>query len=200
LSIALQFLDYDTYALKELEPVWMTLQPNAYTQIAQVLFGGPELPTPVIVDYRRKYFSPEEQLLLLINKLRSLGQYQFMVKTARKEGDQRGTLKKITIARLDQGQYPNEDVLAPLREQLAQRDGVPVETLLAEIQARSLKEIGQDVIEVKAPKKPARLKGSSSTHDKPRSLPTTKQPDSVPPTAGTKPGRDPDEHETIWHK
>ncbi|CAN5820214.1 hypothetical protein BH24BAC1_BH24BAC1_38520 [soil metagenome] len=167
--VARQFLVYDPYWVKKTERVWMKFDPLPIL----TYFGVSELPRPKVIDYKFIEFTPEEQLLFLVNKLQSLGRCRFLTKTATGEGDLRGALKKLSIERLDQNQYPNEHILAPLRRQLAQRDGVPVETLLAEIRANYSGGTGQ-----KAPKK--RLEGSATMEVSPVPQPT-KQHDSADP-------------------
>ena len=108
---------------------------------------------------------------MLSNQLQALGRFRFMTKTAISEGNLSGPLKKISIEELDRNQYPNEAILAPLRRQLAQRDGVPVEMLLAEIQANKIRETKQNLN--KQSKEPARLENA---HDAPDHLPVTAEP------------------------
>jgi hypothetical protein len=173
--IARQFLQYRPYWVKREEKVWMSVRfPAIYAH-----FGFPEDPIPLPIDKKFIDFSPEEQLLMLVNKLQRLGRFRFLTKTATREGDLRGTLQKISIAELDRNQYPNEAILAPLRRQLAQRDGVPVETLLAEIRANQIRETSQKTNkQVQAPKEPARL---NTTHDSTNRIPSTPAP--APPVS-----------------
>jgi hypothetical protein len=121
------------------KPLDLSLYPIIDPLPILTYFGVSELPQPKVIDYKFIEFTPEEQLLMLVNRLQSLGRFRFMTKTAVGEGDLRGTLKRITIERLDRNQFPNEHILAPIRRQLAKRDGVPVEKLLAEIPANDIR-------------------------------------------------------------
>jgi hypothetical protein len=172
--VARQFLHYRPYWVKKTERVWMSMKfPAIYSH-----FGFPEESIPLPIDKKFIEFSPEEQLLMLVNKLQRLGRFRFMTTTAIGEGDLSGTLKKISIEQLNQNQYPNEAMLAPLRRQLAQRDGVAVETLLAEIRANQPRETSQKT--TKQAKEPARL---NTSHDSTEHIPVPSEsttPVSVP--------------------
>lgn len=138
--VARQFLSYDPYWIKKEERVWMKFDPLPIL----TYFGESELPQPKVIDYKFSEFTPEEQLLMLVNRLQSLGRFRFMTKTAAGEGDLRGTLKKVSIERLDRNQFPNEYILAPIRRQLAKRDGVPLESLLTEIRVHHTERTGHN--------------------------------------------------------
>lgn len=132
--VARQFMRYDPYKVKKTENVWHTIHPPAILSF----FGGPEHPYPRMIDQRTIEFTPDEQLLDWISKLSDLDRYQFYVQIATGEGGKKGPAKKITITNLDKNQHPNEALLAPLRQALAKRDGIPLEKLLAEIQANRI--------------------------------------------------------------
>lgn len=134
LRVAKTFMRYDPYKLKKTENVWGTIHPPAILSY----FGGPAYPYPRVIDERTIEFTPEEQLLDWVNKILDLDRFQFLVQIATGEGGKRGPIRKITIQNLDKNQYPNEAILAPLRQTLAKRDGVPLEKLLAEIQANHI--------------------------------------------------------------
>lgn len=134
LRVAKTFMRYDPYKLKKTENVWGTIHPPAILSY----FGGPAYPYPQVIDERTVEFTPEEQLLAWVNKILDLDRFQFLTQIASGEGGKRGPIRKITIQNLDRNQYPNEAILAPLRQTLAKRDGIPVEKLLAEIQANRI--------------------------------------------------------------
>jgi hypothetical protein len=127
--LARQFFRYDPLQEKKQEPVWMALP--ARTSYGTIL----DYSVPKIIDTRSVEFSVEEQLIRLAEKFR-LPRFQFLVRPASAEGMISNRLYRISIERLDVGQYPNagqvQDVLAYLR----QKDGVPLDTLLGEIRAR----------------------------------------------------------------
>lgn len=132
--VARQFMRYDPYKVKKTEKVWHTIHPLPIMSF----FGGPEYPYPAVIDTRTIEFTPEEQLLAWINKILDLDRFQFLAQLATSEGGKRGPIKKLTIANLDKDQYPTEAILIPLRQALAKRDGIPLEKLLAEIQANRI--------------------------------------------------------------
>ncbi len=161
LRVAKTFMRYDPYKLKKTENVWGTIHPPAILSY----FGGPAYPYPQVIDERTIEFTPDEQLLAWVNKILDLDRFQFLTQIATGEGGKRGPIRKITIQNLDKNQYPNEAILAPLRQTLAKRDGVPIEQLLAEIQANRV-EVTPEKKEKsprQTPKEPATLKG---THDR----------------------------------
>jgi hypothetical protein len=125
LYLAQQLVPYDPFLVKKREPVWMGLS-------AQTFFGNQTEPT--IIDYTTTEFTAQEQQIMAATGFQRLGRFQFIVRPAMGEGDVTGKLKRITIANLDYNEYPNEAQMAPVRRVLAQRDGIPVETLLAELQ------------------------------------------------------------------
>ena len=47
-----------------------------------------------------------------------------------------GDIHDISIADLDPGHFPNEELVARAQAMLMKRDGIPIETALAEIRAR----------------------------------------------------------------
>lgn len=126
LRVARQVGRYDPYCLKKTENVWHTLHPLPMLSY----FGGPDLPYPQVIDQRTIEFTPDEQLLDWVNQLLDLDRFQFLAQIATGEGGKKGSVKKITIARLDKGQYPQEHILAPLRQALAKRDGLPLAQVL----------------------------------------------------------------------
>jgi len=157
--VARQFMRYDPYQVKKTEKVWHTIHPLPILSY----FGGPEYPYPAVIDTRTVEFTPDEQLLQWVNKILDLDRFQFLAQVATGEGGKRGLIKKITIANLDKNQYPNEVILAPLRQALARRDGIPVQKLLAQIQANRIEVLPEKKPKPhKAPTKDATMKG---THD-----------------------------------
>lgn len=179
LRIARQFLLYNPYWVKKTENVWMSVDPLLLGQFS----SNYSVPVPTVIDHRFIEFSPDEQTVMLANKLQSLGRFRFLAQVARGEGEMTGALETISIARLDQNLYPNKDVLTPLRRMLAKRDGVPVETLLAEIRARSTREKNQKTNKhLKAAPDPARL---DNTHVTPDHLPVTPKPAPPVPAVDT---------------
>lgn len=159
LRVARQLGRYDPYRLKKTENVWHTLHPIPMLSY----FGGPDLPYPQVIDQRTIEFTPDEQSLAWVNQILDLDRFQFLSQIATGEGGKKGQVKKITIANLDKGQYPQEAILAPLRQALAKRDGIPIAKLLETLQYQRKKNEPQNP---KHPaKKTATLKGTDVATD-----------------------------------
>ena len=116
--LAHYFCRYDPYKVKRYEPVWMS-----------------NMVGPFIVDYRPIEFTPEEQLLVNSYGFMDLGRFQFLVRAPQQEGDLRAGLRRISIARLDPGLYPDDGLVAEAGRLLMKRDGQSVARLLADIAA-----------------------------------------------------------------
>ena len=101
-------------------------------------------------------FSLEDQTVLNSYRFMNLGRFRFLVRPAAGEGDKRGGLKRISIARFDPGVYPNARWVGRARKMLMQRDGRSVGEVLDEIENRrqyqvSLEPLHLPVVETEAP-------------------------------------------------
>lgn len=112
------FCRYQPYEVKRYERVWMN-----------------DL-IPYVIDLRPVEFTPEEQTLLNSYDFMDLGRFEFLVRAPQREGDLRAPLRRVSIARLDRGLYPNQELVAQARELLMKRHGRPVGEVLTEIAAR----------------------------------------------------------------
>lgn len=163
LYLARQFHRYEPYLVKKRVPVWMSVQQGFhYSQ-------------PQVIDETTTEFTPEEQYILVADRIRSLPKFQFLLRPAEGEGSLTGRLRRMSIARLDAGLYPDEEVVAEVKRRLRQRDGVPVATLLAAIEQRR-----QEQLTV-APKQRTRenaklTEGTPHAPNKPDRLPGEQQP------------------------
>ena len=129
LYLARQFLHYDPRKVKKREPVWMSVE-----QFDK--YGLPlHLPWPEIIDYRTAEYTPEEQLLMASEQFR-LPRFQFLVRPALGEGQISPHIHRISIERMDVGQYPDDHTIAQVLTVLRARDGIPMQALLDEIRAR----------------------------------------------------------------
>jgi len=117
--LAEYFCRYAPYAVKRYERVWMG-----------GMFGAH------VVDHRPVEFTPEEQTLLNSHTFMDLGRFEFLVRAAQREGDLRASLRRVSIARLDCGLYPDEELVAQACGLLMKRQGTSVKGVLAEITAR----------------------------------------------------------------
>jgi hypothetical protein len=65
-----------------------------------------------------------------------LRQFEFLARLPNKEGDYSPKVQHFTIAGLDPGHFPDEQLVAEARRLLARRDGTPIPAALEEIAAR----------------------------------------------------------------
>lgn len=117
LKLASQFFRYDPYQVKKYEPVWSSDRLG-----------------PMVVDHRSMEFTRDEQLLLDSYAFRDQGTFQFLVRPARGEGDVRGRLHAIEIAKPEK--WPEKKLVDELRDFLMQRHGKPIKDVIDEIEAR----------------------------------------------------------------
>ena len=130
LWLARQFFRYDPYRVKKREPMWMNVpQFSEYGSMLQ--YSWPE-----VIDYKDVYFTPEEQLLQATQLFR-LPRFQFWLRPTLAEGTVADKLYRVSIEKFDQGQYPDAGQIAQVLAFLRQKDGVPLETLLADLRGRS---------------------------------------------------------------
>jgi hypothetical protein len=130
LYLARQFVPYDPQQVKKQEPVWMSV-PQMDASKTLLDYSWPE-----VIDYRKVEYTPDEQLLLAAHRFTTLKRFEFLVRLATSEGNTSGTLQKLSIAKMDLGLYPSEQLLGPVRHVLAQQVGHSVQPRLAEIQPR----------------------------------------------------------------
>ncbi|MCC6170368.1 MAG: ATP-binding protein [Caldilineaceae bacterium] len=129
LYLARQFFRYRPFWRKKQEPVWMG--------VSQLDTYGLPLgySAPQVIDTRNVEYTPEEQLLLSMEKF-ALPRFQFLVRPATAEGMISQKLYRLSIERLDAGQYPDVQAVSQILAYLRQKDGTPIETLLTEIRSR----------------------------------------------------------------
>lgn len=119
LALARQLFRYDAYKVKKYEPIYTSYMGDSW-----------------VIDQRSVFFTPEEQAILKSFEIQDQERFHFLVKPAVAEGDVTGKVHRISIERLDQGLYVNEELVAKARAILTRRSGIPIETILAEIEAR----------------------------------------------------------------
>ena len=89
-----------------------------------------------IYDSRTEEYSVSEQRQLNFERLANLRKYEFAVTRTLREGDAPLPLERFSVAPFAAKRFPPAPLLAQVRRDLSQRDGVPVETVLAEIERR----------------------------------------------------------------
>ncbi|MCC6170041.1 MAG: ATP-binding protein [Caldilineaceae bacterium] len=124
--LARQFFQYDPYAEKKREPVWMSVMQTSETGIPL------DYSWPKVIDYKSVEFTAEEQMYALMDKFR-LPRFRFLVRPASAEGSISTNLYRMSIERIDEGEYPDAREVQEVLGFLRQKDGIPVETLLSEI-------------------------------------------------------------------
>jgi len=124
MQLARRFFRADPYALKYAEPIYASSR------------GVHE-----VIDHRPVFFSLEEQDYLNGLTFLDLPKFHFLVAVSPGEGTMPTRLAPVSTARLDVGQYVQEELVAQARSLLSRRDGQPVETVLAEITGRQPGEV-----------------------------------------------------------
>ena len=117
--LANYFTRYKPYAVKEYEPVWMSV-----------------MQLPAVVDHRPVYFTSEEQLLLNSYRFMDLKKFRFIVRAPQEEGQLGAKIKRISIERLDQDIYPDDYWVNRACQLLMERKGLPTDKVLEEINER----------------------------------------------------------------
>lgn len=161
---------YDPYLIKKIERVWFATHEPPLVQFFNGRYGIPGA-IPKVIDLHTHEFTPEEQVLQVVNTIMDLDRFQFLVQIATGEGGKKEPVKKITIEHLDKNQYANENILAPLRQALTKRDSIPLATMLAEMEATRLA-----IIPEKKQKSPRQLPIEPAT------MKNDHDPQPIPPT------------------
>jgi hypothetical protein len=116
LALAKALSPVDPYRVKRYEPVYFST------------WGRPEQ-----IDARPIEFRPEEQHYLAAQYFQSLRPFHFAVRPALAEGDFTSGLQEVTIHNFDRNIWVNEELVAQIRTILSRRCGIPVESILAEL-------------------------------------------------------------------
>lgn len=123
LSRAQRYFQVDPHRVKRCERVWLTN-----------IIGW-----PYVVDYVPVEYTVEEQDRMAAAEFTNLGLFEFLIRPAKGEGDMTGKLIRASIANMvDREVWRQEALVTALRQRLARRDGIPLKTLLAQIDQRRL--------------------------------------------------------------
>ena len=141
LEMARQFIPYRPRA-KRYEPIYSSTP------------DGPE-----VIDERQIDYSLEEQRALAAQAFTNLGRFKFLAKLSTGEGDTTGRFVPMTIEPLI-GRWVPEEQIARIRALLGQRDGRPIDDVLAEIEQRT-----KQPQSLKSDSKRDKLKGSQQDKD-----------------------------------
>jgi len=114
-KVAGRFYRYDPHRVKKHDPV--------YSRDA-------------VIDYRTQEYTRPEQTYLNATKLLDLPKFTFLVAACREEGTMPTSLQRVSIAKVDAGQYVDTARVDAIRARLMERDGRKVDEVLAEIAAR----------------------------------------------------------------
>ena len=153
-NLAHRYFRYQPNWVRKYEPVWMA-SPH--------IPGISEYRMPSVVDYRSHEFTLEEQRLLKSYEFTNLRQFEFLVRPALGEGNTQGSLKRVDIASLVEGKYPDAKQVDTARNLLMERDGQNADDLLKEIAARrqSTTTIPEVVAPQPLPSRRSKLPGSA---------------------------------------
>lgn len=119
LSLARQFFRIDPLKVKRYEPVY-----SSYMGMTSV------------IDERPVEYSIEEQEYLRSYQVKDQPAFHFLVRAAHREGDVTGGIRPITIKNFDKNIWVDEELVAQARTLLSRRQGVVVEQVISEVQAR----------------------------------------------------------------
>jgi hypothetical protein len=89
-----------------------------------------------VIDREPEYMPLDQQTEIFANRIRSLSQYQFLVRPAVDEGTIDTEVFPFSISMIDPGKFPDQEILTPLRKSLAIKSGRPVAALIKEQEAR----------------------------------------------------------------
>lgn len=150
-ELAKRYYPYDPTRVKKTEPIRGVASPG----ISGGRFGRSIPPTYGTVGIRTTEYTIAEQNTLDSRVFLELAPLHFLFGQSTREGELPITLRPMTIQRLDQGQYADTKKTARLRSQLMRRDGMPEQTMLADIANR-------------VPLQPSRPKSKGSTGQPPK--------------------------------
>jgi hypothetical protein len=120
LTLARDLLRVDPHRVKRWEYVWMS---GFFSR-------------PFVVDANPVEYTVQEQEYMHAYRFMNLGPFEFLVRPALAEGDFRGHLRRLSIADLDRGRWINDGLVRELRRRLRERDGRPIDRVLAEVEER----------------------------------------------------------------
>ncbi|MCP4409826.1 MAG: hypothetical protein GY807_19190, partial [Gammaproteobacteria bacterium] len=140
LEVVQELFPYDPTQVKRYEPVYA---------------GNP----PAVIDYRPVSYTVQEYYALAAQTLKQLKTFQFLVRPAPGEGNITGKPQVMQLER-DVGIWVDEERVAHIRQMLAERAGRPIDTLLAEIEARQSQSVSASTGRPQPQVKPA---GQSAT-------------------------------------
>jgi hypothetical protein len=95
------------------------------------------------------YLTLQEQQELYAQKIARLRLFEFLIRPALREGEVAPEVKPISIAKYarssetNEYEFPNQDLVAKLRARLAERSGIPAETIRAEQESQLARPITQ---------------------------------------------------------
>lgn len=113
-ALAERYFPYNPYSVKRLDPVYSTYR-GVRTE----------------VDVREVYFTREEQTYLAAKRFLDLPRFTFLAAITQEEGSMPTVLRRLSLRRLDAGQYVNLPLCETARAQLARRDGQAIAAILA---------------------------------------------------------------------
>jgi len=122
IQMARIYYKYEPYWVKKYIPTWASV-------------GG----IPEIIDFTTEEFSLEEQIAMHSQKFLGQGRFRFLIKPALGEGSVVGRLRPVSIENFDRGLYPVQSQLQEIMAWLSEKDGLRVDKVLEEIQARHIR-------------------------------------------------------------
>jgi hypothetical protein len=134
-QLAKTFIPADPFRIKYRHPIYWGVPDTDHPIVT-----GPRSVTfpnkPVVIDFRPEFMPLDEQHYLDAQRIKHQRTFHFLLRLALAEGTVAQTVYPITIKDFDAGMYGNEPVVARARSLLSQRVGVPIDSILAEIEQR----------------------------------------------------------------
>lgn len=118
-------------------------------------------------------YTPQEQIMLLAKQFMTLGRFRFLVKIPKLEGDRSGVMKLADFNNWDREVWVDKPAVATLRQHLLQQAGLPIEEVLAEIEARG-----------RVPRKPVVTQDKLELSEEETEAFAPAAPAAIPPPAG----------------
>lgn len=132
--LAKTFYDINPHLIKRFNATWLQVGERVHRHVSQYL-SYTSAPRYQLVPTNPVEYSPSEQTALAARAIKKTGVFQFLVKISKGEGDI-GEMRFADFTNWGRGQWVDRPAVANLRQRLQEREGFPIEELLAEIDAR----------------------------------------------------------------
>lgn len=126
---ARRYVKYDPYAIRKIEPVYAGVPHYS---------GRAVISVPEVIDYRTQEYTYDEQVVLFSERLYGLKPMEFEVALGNQQGSLPRHTRRVSLANIEKGIYPDLVQLITVRAELARRQGIPIDEALTGISDRQL--------------------------------------------------------------